>query len=223
MYVLFGGPYTRAIINEAVLAEGGIDYELRPVDLRAGEHRSPEYLEINPTGMIPALITPGGSTLRETPAISLWLADHHGIADLAPPVEDADRGEFLSGLFYVTGEIEPAMKRWFYPHRYSVRTGDEDALVALAQSRLVELVAVIEQRLSGSGPFHLGARFSLVDLTLTYWLVYLDLAGALGPFPATRGCMELVLKRPKTRDLWARVALEAQAYTDIQARGEGVT
>ena len=33
----------------------GIDYESRPIDLREGEQQSPEYLAVNPQGLVPML------------------------------------------------------------------------------------------------------------------------------------------------------------------------
>ena len=73
MYILYGGRFTRALMVEMVMAEGGIPYELRNVDIVAHEHRRPEYLAVNPAGWVPALLTPEGETLYETPAINLYL------------------------------------------------------------------------------------------------------------------------------------------------------
>ena len=48
MYILYGGPYTRALITQMVMAEGDIAHEIRSVDILNNEHRSPEFLKINP-------------------------------------------------------------------------------------------------------------------------------------------------------------------------------
>jgi len=87
VYVLYGGPFTRGLLVEMVLAEGGIAYLRRTVDIFEGEHRSPAYLAVNPAGWLPALITPEGETLVEAPAINLYLTERHGLAQLAPPAE----------------------------------------------------------------------------------------------------------------------------------------
>lgn len=63
MYILYGGPFTRALIVEMVMAEGNIPYELREVDIVKQAHQSPEFLAINPAGYVPAVITPQGETL----------------------------------------------------------------------------------------------------------------------------------------------------------------
>ncbi|MDH3230597.1 MAG: glutathione S-transferase N-terminal domain-containing protein, partial [Alphaproteobacteria bacterium] len=61
----------------AVLEEIGADYELKLVDAKAGQHRSPEYLRINPNGLIPMLATPDGATLFESAAILVFFCDRH--------------------------------------------------------------------------------------------------------------------------------------------------
>ncbi len=222
MYILYGGRYTRALIVEMVLAEGELDYELRDVNIVDQEHRSPEFLAINPAGWVPALITPGGETLYETPAICLYLAEHHSLTHLAPRTEEAERGRFLSGLFYLTDELEPVMKRYFYPHRYVLREEDTSARKQKSISDALVCLSVIDQRLRDGGPYHLGDRFSLVDLVLTYWAAYLDLDGALAPYPALRRCIERVRERPALRtkfEMWD--AMQAE-YASLQSKGGGV-
>ena len=152
MYILYGGGFTRALIVEMVLAEGGIPYELRNVDIVAHEHRKPEYLAINPFGWVPALITPEGRTLYETPAINLYLAERHELTHLAPALDDPERGLFLSGLFSVTGDLEPILKRSFYPHRYVMREEDTAAMEERALAEALERLRVMEGRLRDNGP-----------------------------------------------------------------------
>ena len=56
------------------LEEKGLAYESHPVDLANMEHHSPEYLKINPNGVIPALIHDGKS-LYESGTICEYLDD----------------------------------------------------------------------------------------------------------------------------------------------------
>ena len=60
MYIVYGGRFTRTICVQMVIEEGGLPYELRELDILRGEHRSPEFLSINPAGYVPAMITPEG-------------------------------------------------------------------------------------------------------------------------------------------------------------------
>ena len=62
MYVLYGCDFTRAALVQWVLDEGGLEYELRKIDISKGEHRAVEFLAINPAGFVPVLVTPDGDT-----------------------------------------------------------------------------------------------------------------------------------------------------------------
>ena len=222
MYTLFGSPFTRALIVQMVMAEGDIPYELRQIDIVQLEHRSPEFLAINPAGFVPALITPEGDTLYETPAINLYLADRHGLTHLAPRLDEPERGVFLSGLFYLAGDLEPVLKRYFYPHRYGLRAEDAPAIKEKSFETALERLGVIDRRLRDRGPYHLGERFSLVDLTMTYWATCIETGGALEPYPAVKQCMKLVTDRPKVCAWFVEVKTTIEEYTRLQACGKGV-
>ena len=125
MYILYGGDFTRATFVQWVLEEGKIEYELRKIDILQGEHRSAEFLAINPAGLVPVLITPDGDALYEVAALMLYLADRHQLSELAPPSTDPDRGLFLSTVFHIAGDIQPEMKRFHFPHRFSLRREDD--------------------------------------------------------------------------------------------------
>ncbi len=60
-----------------VLAEKGIDYEMVEVDLYKAEHKSPAFLEMNPSGKVPVLETDDGRYLTESIAICRYLEALH--------------------------------------------------------------------------------------------------------------------------------------------------
>ncbi|NKB33465.1 MAG: glutathione S-transferase [Pseudomonadales bacterium] len=60
-----------------VLAEKGIDYEMIEVDLYKGEHRSSEFIKMNPSGKVPVLETDDGKYLTESIAICRYLEALH--------------------------------------------------------------------------------------------------------------------------------------------------
>ena len=222
MYILYGGKFTRAIITEKVLAECGLEYELRPVDTVKGDHRSPEYLKINPAGWVPALITPEGETLYETPAINLYLAERHGTPELAPAVGDPDRGLFLSGFFYVSDELEHHLKRYWFAHRYADGEKDAPAVKQRAYEQIASNLQVIDGRLAEKGPYHLGARYSLVDLVVAHWAVSIDVPDFLDSMPALRRCCDLVHARPHLKSLLERQERWMEEYYELNAAGGGV-
>lgn len=198
-YQLYGGRFTRALIVQMVMAEGGLEYDLLEIDILKNEHRSAEFLALNPAGYVPVLVKPDGEALAETPAINLYLADHHQLHDLAPPPGDPDRGRFLSHLFFLSGDLEPILKQYYYPHQYVLRAGDEAGFQQKSLADGLNRFAVIEQRLQDTGPFHLGGRFSLLDIILGFWAESFNFDHLLDPFPAILACLGKVSTRPLLR------------------------
>ena len=222
MYILYGGGISRAVGPQMVLEEAGLAYELREIDFGAGEHRKAPFLAINPAGYLPALTTPEDETLHETAAIMLYLADRHGLDDLAPRVDDPLRGRFLSRLFFHTSDIQPAHKRCDYPERYAAGPDDIPRVRAAAQDWARERWGVLDGLLAADGPYHLGGRFSLVDLYTAVWVNY----GVAAPrdlakeFPAVGDCFSRVMARPKAAALLDDVIAKMAAWEEA---GKGVS
>jgi len=55
------------------LAEKGVEYELVQVDMTKREHKSPEFLKMNPSGKVPVLELDDGRYLSESIAICRYL------------------------------------------------------------------------------------------------------------------------------------------------------
>lgn len=66
------------------LEEAGLDYEIKPVNIAAGDQFQPEFLKISPNNRMPAIIdtapTDGGEPISvfESGAILLYLAEKTG-------------------------------------------------------------------------------------------------------------------------------------------------
>ncbi len=205
------------------MAEGGIEYEMREIDILDGEHRSGHFRSINPAGMVPAMVTPEGHTLHETPGICLYLAERHGLDQIVPAAGDGTRGPFLSGLFYLTSELEPTMKRYFYPHRYVLREEDIPGIRQQSFRSALKNILFLNRHLTDHGPYYLGDRFSLVDLNMTYWSTFLnEVEHALDPAPAVLECMKRVRNRPKLQPYFGRIERMKAEYAALQSRGTGV-
>jgi glutathione S-transferase len=203
MYILYGGGFSRALAPQMVLEEAGLPYELRVVDLDGQEHRGAEFRKLNPAGYVPALITPEGDVLHEAAGIMLYLADRHGLDELAPLVSDPKRGIFLSKFLYFTNDIQPSLKRFYYAHRYALRKEDIANVRAQSRDMACERWQILEDWLTANGPFHLGERFSLADLHLAMWTAYgFETPGDMAEiFPATGRIFAHVKGRPKSGPL----------------------
>ena len=65
------------------LAEKGLDYESRLLNLRAGDQQHPEYLKLNPNAVVPTLVD-GASVLIESTVINEYLDDAYQPGSLKP-------------------------------------------------------------------------------------------------------------------------------------------
>ena len=83
LLTLFYAANTCALASHITLEEAGADFETRQIDFAAAEQTKAPYLEINPKGRVPALMT-GRGVLTETPAILAYVAQTHPQAKLAP-------------------------------------------------------------------------------------------------------------------------------------------
>ena len=85
------------------LAEKGLDYEGHHVDLEKMEHHSPEYLKINPLGVIPTLIH-DGKPLHESGTICEYLDESFPDPPLRPETP-YERAEMRNWIRHVDGLI----------------------------------------------------------------------------------------------------------------------
>lgn len=155
--VLYHAVPSRSSIVHWMLEEVGRPYEIRLLDLKNGQNRTPEYLAVNPMGKVPALLH-DGVAVTEAAAICCHLADAFPEAELSIPVGDRRRGPYLKWLFFSPGCVEPAMidvalKREA-PPRSMVGYGDHDTLVGVLADALRQ------------GPYLLGDAFTAADLVL---------------------------------------------------------
>jgi len=165
----YHSPNTRSGGTRILLEELGVPYELKVLNMKAGEQRQAEYLAVNPMGKVPA-IRHGDALITEQVAIYLYLADLFPEAGLAPAIGDPLRGPYLRWMVYYGSCVEPAivdkaMKRDPAPLAMCPY-GDYDTML----KTLTDLLAV--------GPYVLGERFSAVDVlwgTALTWITNFEL------------------------------------------------
>ena len=117
MLKLYYAPDNASLVLRLALEEARVPYQTVLVNRASLAQKTPEYLALNPVGLITTLITPHGP-IAETGACLLWLCDSHPDAGLGPVTADARRGVFLRWLFYLSNTVHADLIRLFYPDRY---------------------------------------------------------------------------------------------------------
>ena len=91
-----------------MLEEIGQPYEKKILSLDNEEHKTPEYLAINPMGRVPAL-RHGNQVITETAAIVMYLGEKFPEAGMSVPVSSPDYGNYLRWLFFSPVTAETAI------------------------------------------------------------------------------------------------------------------
>ncbi len=89
----------------------GVKHEVVPIDMSKGEHKTPEYLAINPLGKVPAF-EDDGAVIWDSQAILVYLARKHDRTDWFPE-DPAGMAEVVKWLSFATHEVwnGPAIAR----------------------------------------------------------------------------------------------------------------
>jgi glutathione S-transferase len=182
---LYYNPQSRAVISKWMLDECGAKYEIVPIDFTKSEHKTPEFLKINPAGKLPALVD-GDARVFEGAAICLYLGDKFPEAKLAPKIGAPERGRYLSLMVYSTSQLEPAM-------------GDAMIGVATPAQRgwadFKTVEDVIEGEL-GDGPYLFGDWFTAADVMIGSMFVWKRILGNPSQRPKLEAYVDRLLARP---------------------------
>ncbi|MEM6613521.1 MAG: glutathione S-transferase family protein [Cyanobacteria bacterium P01_C01_bin.72] len=101
-----------------------IDHEFIQLDIYQGEHKSSEYLKINPFGQIPALVD-GDQVYLDAQAILVYLARQYGNEQWLP--SDAEGlSKIVRWLSTTAGEIRQGVESARLFHVFGVKTIDID-------------------------------------------------------------------------------------------------
>lgn len=152
---LYTNPMSRGRIARWMLEEVGAPYEVKI--LPYGEHKTPEFLAINPMGKFPTLVH-GDTVITECAAICAYLADAFPEAGLAPPHGSKARGAYYRWLFYAAGPIEAAV----VDKALGVVVPD-DKKAMVGYGCFDDVISTMEAALSG-GKYLLGENFSAADV-----------------------------------------------------------
>jgi GST-like protein len=174
-----------------MLEECGLEYEIKPIDIGAGDQFAPEFLAISPNNRMPAIVdTETGVSVFEGGAILIYLAEK---ADKFLPAETSSRFETLQWLFWQAGGLGPMAGQLSHFVNYT----KED--VPYARRRYADeydrLLAVMDVRLRDRE--FLAGDYSIADIASFPWVIpYRRLGNELDKFPNLRRWFDLIKARP---------------------------
>jgi glutathione S-transferase len=214
--VLYFAPQTCARVALTALEEIGKPFEIKLIAFLAGEHRSPAFLAINPSGKVPALETAEG-VIVQNGAILSYLAEFHPESGLLPrPPTASGRAAILAELFRCSSDLHPLVTRFVMAHMMSTREADALRIRAKAGEGLeLQLVALNERFEHQDWCFEEG--WSILDAYLAWiWFRITDAGFDRRTFPALAAHFERASARPSAR---AALEHEASAQEALKRRG----
>jgi glutathione S-transferase len=179
---------SRGRIVHWMLEEAGAQYDVKVIDFEKREHKSPEFLALNPMGKIPTIVH-RGVVVTEAAAICAYLADAFPGAGLAPRSDDPARGTYFRWLFFAAGCVEPAVI-----DRMLERPGVEKESY-LGYGNFANAMDALETALS-PGPFIVGQRFTAADVYVASQISFAFMTKALEPRPSFEKYVERCTARP---------------------------
>lgn len=172
MYKVYGWKLTGSLATEAALKEAGADFEIIPVNIRAGEQNDADYGRVNPRRQVPALVLPDASVMTEGAAILLHIADAHPQSRLAPPPGSSERAQHDRWLFFFAVNVYEGELRKLNPQNYVTSEDCSGAVKAAADSYVEKHYRIFEDAL-GEGPYTFADGFTVLDIyvwMLAQWM-----------------------------------------------------
>lgn len=165
MAILYYSPGAASLLVHWLLIELDIPHELRLVDFASKQQKSPDYLALNPSGVVPTLVL-DGRPMAEAAAIALSLAESDPQARFMPANDGQARRDCLQWMFHLAQAVQSLFRIWWYPHEVAGEA-QADAALAHVRPRIEAAWDRIDAHLAANGPYLLGAEPCVADFYLT--------------------------------------------------------
>jgi glutathione S-transferase len=183
------------------LEEMGLPYELKPVNIGAGDQFKPEFLKISPNNRMPAIVDPEGPdgkpiSVFESGAILQYLGRKSG---RFYPSDERKRVEVDEWLFWQVANLGPMAGQAGHFRNYAPRLVEDAKQLEYGQKRylseLNRLYGVLDHRLGGRE--YVAGEYSIADMAIWPWTRnYAGYGEDLEKFPNMKAWHERMKARP---------------------------
>jgi len=151
-----------------MLEECGLEYNVHPVDITAGDQFEPDFLKISPNNKMPAMVDPDGPGGKSYPvfesgAMLIYLAEKTG---KFMPKDDAGRYLVLQWLMFQMGGVGPMLGQAHHFRNYAPEK------IPYAIDRYINesqrLYGVVDRRLAEAE--YVAGAYSIADMALYPWM-----------------------------------------------------
>jgi len=201
MLKLYFAPGACSLASHIGLEESGAKFEGQPISFAKEEQKTPDYLQINPRGRVPALVIDEG-TIVENTAILDYVSTKY--APHLMPKDPVKRARAISLMAWLSNNVHPAFTHIGRPERFADDASVFDKLKEKGRSNFWAALQEIDGMLAGK-QWMLGDEFSMVD---GYALVFYAWGKRIGlPLPELKNYTafkDRMLERPAVKRVLER-------------------
>ena len=181
----------------ALAGELGIEMRRETVDLFANANLEPQFLAINPNGLVPVL-DDDGFRLWETTAILQYLAATRGNSIWLPRDERA-RADVTRWQAWGIAHWQPALQAFIFQNLFKRLRGlgaADPKIIDETKPKLTKCAGILEAVLHDR-EWLCGEQVSVADLTVGAYLIYSEQADvSLAPYPRLLAWWSRLRQRP---------------------------
>lgn len=156
---------------EVVRLATGDAYEPKMIKLHKGEHKTPEYLAMNPEGQVPVLVV-DGKPLTQIVAICDYIDRRFPKAGLLP-TDPWARAQAMQWLAWFNNTVHPTFTHVFMPDKFADSDAAKNEIKKVNAAKYRKLLERIQEKVvADAKPFWFGDKVSFHDayvVTLLRW------------------------------------------------------
>ena len=162
-HTIYSYPQNPRVFKAQIAARiNGVQINLQELDLKSGQHKTPEFLKKNPVGKVPTLETPEGP-LFESNAIARYAARLNGDAQKLYCRSIYESSLIDQWIDFSVNEIDLPAAAWLYP-LFGIIPENVDA-TKTAKGDIRKALKILDDHFLHH-QFLVGERFSLADIVV---------------------------------------------------------
>ncbi len=160
MITLYGSPNSSSGRCFWALEEMGIEYETKKIDFKEKEHKSNEFLKLNPNGKVPVLVD-GDHQIWESMAINMYLGDKYKPELMGKSL--IERGKTYQWSFWSLMDLQTPLIDIFIQMVFVPEDRRDLEKIEKSRAKLPALLETLDKELSHH-KYLTGNEFTLADL-----------------------------------------------------------
>lgn len=180
-----------------MLAECGLPYNLKPVNLMQGDQFQDDFLRISPNNRMPAIVdSDTGISIFESGAILIYLAEKTG---RFYPTEMLQRFDVLQWLFWQVGGVGPMAGQLSHFVNYAPGGPEQNEYAHTRYKGEYDRLFSVMERVLANKDF-LAGDYSIADMATFPWILpYKRFGQSMDAYPGVQRWYEHIKERPAVR------------------------